>query len=85
MHFQGKKHPDSEKCSVRDAFPWEKASQFNEMFIQGCISKEKSILIQRNVLSEMYFQGKKHPDSEKCSSRDAFPWEKASSSHRISR
>ena len=22
MHFQGKKHPDSKKCSVRDAFPW---------------------------------------------------------------
>ena len=22
MHFRGGMHPDSEKCSVRDAFPW---------------------------------------------------------------
>ena len=71
MHFHGKKHPDSEKCSVRDAFPWEKASQFNEMFILGCISEEKSILIQRNVLSGMHFRGGKHPQVIESADRDA--------------
>ena len=36
----------------------------------------KSILIRRNVLSRMHFRGEKHPDSERCSVRDVFPWEK---------
>ena len=35
MHFRGEKHPDSEKCPVRDAFPWGKSILIRRNVLSG--------------------------------------------------
>ncbi|MGN8707134.1 hypothetical protein ACTNE0_09960 [Bacillota bacterium HCP3S3_E9] len=53
MLFHRRKHPVSEKSSLRDAFPQKNASCFRGILSQGCFSTEECILFQRNVLPGM--------------------------------
>ena len=78
MLFHRRKHPVSEKSSLRDDFPQQKSSCFERMLFWGLLFSEEIILFQRNPLSGMIFHRRKHPDSEESSSRDVFPWKKSS-------
>ena len=48
------------------------------MLFWGLLFSEEIILIQKNSLSGMIFNGKNHPVSEESSPRDAFPQQNAS-------
>ena len=71
MLFHRRKHPVSEKSSLRDDFPQQKSSCFERMLFWGLLFSEEIILIQRNPLSGMIFHRRKHPDSGKYLLRDA--------------
>ena len=71
--FGFRKHPCSEKSSVRDYFPKAKASLLREIPRQGLFSRGESIPAQRNLPSGIIFSRRKHPCSEKSPFRDYFP------------
>ena len=71
-------HPCSEKSPVRDYFPKADASLLGEIPFQGLFSRGRCIPAQRNPLSGIIFQRRKHPCSKKFPVRDYFPEAKAS-------
>jgi len=83
--FGFRKHPCSEKSSVRDYFPKAKASLLEEISRQGLFSRGGCILAQRIPPSGIIFPRRKHPCSEKSPVRDYFPEAKASLLEEISR
>ena len=70
MIFQRRNHPVSEECSSGDYFSVKKSSCFRRILSQGCFSTAEIILIQRNPLTGMIFNGRNHPVSEESSLRD---------------
>ena len=70
--FPRRKHPCSEKSTVRDYFPETKASLLREFSRQGLFSRGKSIPAQRNSFSGIIFPKRKHPCSKKSPVRDYF-------------
>ena len=78
MIFNGGEHPVSKECSSVDYFSVKKSSCFRRILSQGWFSTEECILIQKNPLSGMIFNGRNHPVSEESSHRDDFPQKNAS-------
>ena len=73
-----RKHPCSEKSTVRDYFPKADASLLREIPFQGLFSRGGSILAQRNPPSEIICPRRMHPCSKKSPVRDYFLEAKAS-------
>ena len=78
MIFNHRNHPDLEECSSGDYFSVGKSSWYRGILSQGLFSTAEIILIQRNPLPGIIFNGRNHPDSEKSSLRDASMMKKLS-------